>query len=450
MEAAIPQEPVVTGAAAAVQRFRQTARSRLRHWLPVLLFVVLIGAQTTARTGEFGGFVDSTKPARRHGQTFTTADGYVVFWDGIPVNGDAEGFLELTRFMQGQRGSEGTGIYDRRAGYSYLGALASLLMDHYRSFVALNALAWLGAALTMYWLAWRMLGSRLAAWTAGTLTATGQGFSFMVGTPVSTLLGFASVALLLAFVEWVGLLRPPFRWRDWLHTGWLIAAVSLIYPIYLALLAFVWLYGLRRAPFTRLLGYSALVLGLAQVWPLFGSTVVGLQFDTTNSALLGEALNSWWSALLSGWHDLLNTLRIVASAGTIYAAFPGAMLLAAAYGYVVADPRVRRWALALCLATLLAALLFTIRFAIPRTAFFAYPAIYLLAAAGLTHAAQAMGRWRLTRRLAARGRGVLSAGIVMGGLLLLISPGVVALAGYGGVDASFHYWTPSWVFEAAG
>ena len=170
----------------------------------------------------------------------------------------------------------------------------------------------------MYWLGGRLLGSRLGAWTAGTLTATGQGFSFMVGTPISTLLGFASVALVLAFVEWSGLMRPPFRWRDWLHTGWFIAAVSLIYPVYLVLLAFVWLYGLRQAPFTRLLGLSVVVLGLAQVWPLIGTTVVGLDFDTTNSALLTEALNSWWSALLRGPHAFLNTMRHVASAGTIY------------------------------------------------------------------------------------------------------------------------------------
>ena len=234
---------------------------RARYWLPVLLFTVLIGAQTVARTGDFAGFVDSTKPARRPGQTFTTADGYVLFWDGIPVNGDAMSFLALTRFMQGQQGPEDTGIYDLRAGYAYVGALASLFMGHYQSFVALNALAWLGAALSMYWLGGRLLGSRLAAWTAGTLTATGQGFSFMVGTPVSTLLGFASVAMVLAFVEWSGLLRPPFRWRDWLHTGWLIAAVSLIYPVYLALLAFIWLYGLRRAPFVYLLGLGAVTLG---------------------------------------------------------------------------------------------------------------------------------------------------------------------------------------------
>ncbi len=450
METAISREPVVAGAAAAVQRFRQAARSRLRHWLPLLLFAVLIGTQTVARTGDFGGFVDSTKPARFTFQAFTTADGFVIFWDGIPVNGDATPFLALTRFMQGQEGPRGTGIYDRRAGYSYLGALASLLAGHYHSFVALNALAWLGAALAMYWLGGRLTGNRLAAWTAGTLTATGQGFSFMVGTPVSTLWGFASVALLLAFVEWVGLLRPPFRWRDWLHTGWLIAAVSLIYPVYLALLAFVWLYGLRRAPFTRLLGLSALVLGLAQVWPLIGTTVVGLDFDTTNSALFTEALHRWWSALSHGLSVFLNTLRTVPSAGTIYAAFPGAMLLVAAYGYVVAGPRVRRWALALCLATFLASVVFTITFAIPRTAFFAYPAIYLLAAAGLHQVIQATASWRLLGRGSARVRGALSAAIIMLGLLLLVAPSVAALVGFGGVDATFHYWTPSWVLEAGG
>ncbi len=416
---------------------RHRIRKRARHWLPVIFFAVLVGAQTVARTGDFAGFVDSTKPARSS-LTFVTADGYVLFWDGIPVNGDAMSFLALTRFMQGQQGPGGTGIYDLRAGYAYVGALASLLLGHYQSFVALNALAWLGAALSMYWLGWRLLGSRLAAWTAGTLTATGQGFSFVVGTPVSTLLGFASVAMILAFVEWSGLLRPPFRWRDWLHAGWLIAAVSLIYPVYLALLAFIWLYGLRRAPFVYLLGLSATTLVLAQAWPVIGSTVVGLGFDTTNSALLAEALQDWWSALLLGATDFLKTVRLVASAGTIYAAFPGVMLLAAAYGHLVAGQRVRRWALALCLATLLAALLFTIRFAIPRTAFFAYPAIYLLAAAGLTHVAQATASWR--------SRGALSAVVVMLGLLLLVTPSVVALGGYGGFDGSFHFWTPRWVF----
>ena len=429
---------VVAGAATAVEQSRQITRGRLRHWLPVILFAVLIGAQTTARTGSFGGFVDSTKPARLQVQTFTTADGYVLFWNGIPVNGDAMSFLYLTRFMQGQQGSGGTGIYDRRAGYAYIGALVSLIMGHYRSFVALNALAWLGAALSMYWLGERLLGSRLAAWMVGTLTATGQGFSFMVGTPVSTLLGFASVAMILAFVEWSGLLRPPFRWRDWLHTGWLIAAVSLIYPVYLALLAFIWTHGLRRAPFVYLLGLTAVTLVLSQAWLLIGSMVVGLNFDTTNSALLAEALNWWWLELLRGLSAFLNLVRVVASAGTIYAAFPGVILPAAAYGYLVAGQGVRRWTLALCLATLLAAVLFTIRFAIPRTAFFAFPAIYLLAAAGLAHIAQVTANWRL--------RGAPSAIVVILGLLLLAAPSLAALVGHGDFDASFHYWTPRWMF----
>ena len=409
---------------------------RARHWLPVLLFTVLIGAQTVARTGDFAGFVDSTKPARIPSQTFTSADGYVLFWDGIPVNSDAMSFLDLTRFLQGQRGPDNTGIYDLRAGYAYIGALASLLLGHYRSFVALNALAWLGSALAMYWLGGRLLRSRLAAWTAGTLTATGQGFSFMVGTPVSTLWGFASMAVILAFVEWAGLLRPPFRWRDWLHTGWLISVVSLVYPIHLVLLAFIWLYGLRRVPFVRLLVLGAVTLGLAQVWPIIGATVVGLQFDTTNSAQLTGALKDWWSALLLGAHGFLGEARLVASAGIFYAAFPAAMLPVAAYGYFVAGQRVRRWTLALCLPILLAALLFAIRHPIPRAAFFAYPAIYLLVAAGVTHVAQATASWR--------SRGALSAVVVILGLLLLVAPSVVALGGYGDFDANFHFWEPSW------
>ena len=431
---------VVAGAAAAVQRSRQTAHDRLRYWLPVILFTVLIGAQTVARTGDFAGFVDSTKPVHNRLSQIFAADGYIRYWEGIPVHGDATSFLALTRFLQGQQGPENTGIYDLRAGYAYVGALASLLLGHYRTFVALNALAWLGAALAMYWLGERLLNSRLAAWTAGTLTATGLGFSFAVGTPVATLVAFASVAAVLAFVEWVGLFRPPFRWRDWLHAGWLIAAASLIYPVHLALLGFIGLYGLRRAPFVRLVGLGTVTVALAQAWPTTGATIVGLQLDTTNSALIGTALHDWWSALLPGLRHFLHILGTAPSAGTIYAAFPGLMLLAAAYGYVVAEERVRQWTLALCLITLLPAMLFTILFAIPRTAFFAYPAIYLLAAVGVTQLAQATASWRLPGRL--------SPVVVILGLLLLVIPSVAALVGYGGVDSDFHHWTPRWTFAA--
>ena len=447
---------LIAGAATDVQQSRQIARSRLHHWLPLIFFTVLIGAQTVARTGDFAGAVDSTKPARSLSQTFTTADGYVLFWDGIPINGDARSFLALTRFLQGQQEPTDTGIYDRRAGYAYVGALASLPLGHYRSFIALNAVAWLGAALAMYWLGGRLLGSRLAAWLAGTLTATGQGFSFMVGTPISTLLGFASVAMVLAFVEWAGLLRPPLRWREWLHTSWLIATISLLYPIYLGLLAFIWIHELRRTPLMGLLGLSAVALILAQAWPVLGTAVVGLEFDTANSALLAAALNGWWSLILGGTTALLNVLRFVAIAGTIYAAFPGLLLLASMLGYVLTSQSVRQWALSLCLAALMSSLLFTLLYAVPRTAFFAYPAIYLLAAAGLAHVAHVIhqfckNRWGLrwcrpgarmtVQRLSTI---ALPATIVIMSLLLLVGPNLAALVGYSNFDVSFHFWTPAW------
>ena len=429
---------VVARATTAGQRASDVVSGWRKHWLPVLLFAVLVGAQTVGRTGDFAGYLDSTKPARNRLSQVFAVEGYVHFWDDTPVHGDARSFLALTRFLQGQQGPEGTGIYDRRAGYAYVGALASLLLGHYQAYVALNALAWLGATLAMYWLGGRLLGSRLAAWAAGTLTATGQGFSFMVGTPVSTLWGVASVAMVLAFVEWAGLLRPPFHWRDWLHASWQIAAVSLFYPAHLVLLAFVWLHGLRRAPFIRLLGLSAITLVLIQAWPFIGVTIVGLGFDTANSALFTEALYLWWSALLQGLHGFLGKVRLVASAGTIYAAFPGVILLAAVYGYIVAGRRIRHWTRSVYLATFIPSLLFTIIFEIPRTAFLAYPAIYLLAAATIVHLSQAIAIWHSRR--------VLSAVPILLILVLLVAPSVVALVGYGEFDNNFHYWTPRWMF----
>ena len=257
----------VDDATTATRRFRQAARGRLQHWLPALLFTVLVGAQTVARTGDFTGAVDSTKPARNRFSQILVVDGYVCFWDGIPVHGDALSFLNLVRFLQGQHGPKDTGIYDLRAGYAYIGTLLSLLLGHYRSFVALNAFAWLAAALSMYWLGGAPAGQPAGCLDDGCADGDGTGFRVHGRHPaVSTLLGFASMVLVLAFVEWVGLLHPPFRWRDWLHTGWLIAAVSLFYPVYFALLAFLWLYGL--APGTvrscTCWAFPAVTLGLAQ------------------------------------------------------------------------------------------------------------------------------------------------------------------------------------------
>ena len=405
-----------------------------RRLLPALLLVILIGIQTAARTGDFSGYVASTKPTQNWRLLgYLPLEGYVRYWGSVPVHGDAESFLALTRFMQGQLDPEGTGIYDRRAGYAWLGALISPLCGYYRSFVALNALAWLGAALAMYWLAGRFLGSRLGAWLAGVLTATGYGFSFAVGTPVSTLFGFAGVSILVAFIEWSGLLRPPFRWRDWLHTGWLITVVSFFYPAHFALMAYVWLCGLRTVPLTRLLVMTGLVLVLTQAWPLFGSEVIGLQFKTENSRLAADALRGWQRLLSLGpTHDFTNWLRTIPTAGVVYGAFPGVVLLAAVVSYPMVSAYARHRIVALCLVTLLAATIFSIKFALPRTAFFAYPAIYLLAAAGLHRIGRGPAGWRRC--------GILSVAIVTFCLLVLVAPSLAVLVGYGNFDNSFHYW----------
>ena len=130
---------------------------------------------------------------------------------------------------------------------------------------------------------------------------------------------------------------------------------------------------------------------MTQAWPLIGSTVVGLNFDTTNSALLAEALINWWSALLHGLRDFLKTLRTIASAGTIPTPrFPAYDVTGCCVwlrrspdsGFAGGHSR-------LCLATLVWQQCYSPSASpFPRTAFFAYPAIYLLAAAGLANVVQ--------------------------------------------------------------
>ena len=86
-------------------------------WWPLLAFAILVLVQTIARSGEFSGFVAGTKPIY-YDQIFVPADGYVTFWNGVPVNADANNSIAITQFLQGQSGAKGTGLYDARAGYS--------------------------------------------------------------------------------------------------------------------------------------------------------------------------------------------------------------------------------------------------------------------------------------------------------------------------------------------
>ena len=400
----------------------------------VCLLGLLIGSQTAARSGDFGGFVASTKPAvRQTRDTWVSIDGYVSFWNGVPVNNDAVSFLALTRFFHGQVAPAHTGIYDRRAAYAWALSLGAPLLGHYWGAVALNGAAWLVAALTMGLLAGRLLGSPLAAWCAGIVTATSLGFSFMVGTPVSTSWAFASVAVVLAFLGWCDWGQPPFRWRDALHAGWLIGVVSWVYPVALPLLIAAVLLGLRRVPFRLLGGLSLVAVGLLALWPAYGS-LLGLQFNTTNSGLLTTSLLGWWERLAAGPVAFISQLRTVPIAGVFYAAFPGVLWPLSGYGYLVASPRVRRWSAIVGGCLLLSAAVFANTFGIPRSAYLAWPVTTVLTAAAVSHLARTCGVWH--HRLLP---------VVASGLLLLAAaPSLAPLLGWPAFDDDFHYWIPSW------
>ena len=86
--------------------------------------------------------------------------------------------------------------------------------------------------------------------------------------------------------------------------------------------------------------------------------------------------------------------------GSSVGAFPYPFWLLAGLGLLVSPRRARIWALAVFVAAVLPAIAFSTRFHLPRLAYFAYPALYLLAGAGIAACGAWIGGGSRSRRLA--------------------------------------------------
>ena len=424
---------------------RSTSRPQALTWLWLAGLGLICLAETVVHTGARNPFLESSRPvyARLSGNDFLPADGYVSWIGHVPVLQDAESFVKQTALFLGQQGPQDTGFLDRRAAYSYF---ASLLVPWFRwsggayaAYVAVNLLFWWATAATMYWLARRRTGDTAVALAASFLVAAGNGLIFMVGMPQSYVPAYASLVLIPALAEWLNAWRAPHRAGAWLLLGWAGGVASTVYFTHISVTVFWWVYGLRRVPWRYLLMASILAFGIGTLWELWGHQLVGLRFLTDNSSLVGEATDSWLARLFTSWPALVTGLRDLDASGTVLGAIPPVWWLLAGVGLAVSSAENREWALAGIVAGLVPTLAMLTLLALPRIAYFMYPAVYFLAAQGIVWLARAAGR--LAGRAAlppavARYSGLAVAVTALAGLALL---GNADSLGYALGNAQFHY-----------
>jgi hypothetical protein len=157
-----------------------------------------------------------------------------------------------------------------RAAYSFLVALLARFTypfgSVYAAFVGINLVLWWGAALAMYDLGRRARGDWRAGWLAGLLTATGLGFTFMTGSPMSNAAAYGAAAIVLWLLERLRVFARPTRWTDQILAGVLAATAGLMYSFGPFYLGSVFFRHIGRAELRRLLLWAVVVLGTGRAW----------------------------------------------------------------------------------------------------------------------------------------------------------------------------------------
>jgi hypothetical protein len=351
-----------------------------------VVLAALVLAQTMTHLDVRSAYLYMTLPGFPVGAG-TGADGYMYWLETHPTYQESWQFARQAAIYDGAETELTTGDHDARAAYSYLGALLAGPLGYFGAFVTLNVLFWLVASLATWYLAAALLGNGPAAYAAALLTATGQGFVFMAGTPMSYVAGYAWGAVLLALAARWRLFGWQSRATRWLIWGWLCGVAGLFYFTHIVLVGTAWVFGLRRVPIGHLVLYTAVALAIPGTWFLFGHYAIGLQFrETTAQDLAGSVRRL--ADIATHTPLLLPDAAGEHSVRALVGGYYYAVLALAAAGMVAAPPRRRAWYLAVALCGLGPAFVLHMIPVTQRYGYLAYPAI---------HVAAAEGAWRLGR-----------------------------------------------------
>lgn len=315
---------------------------------------------------------------------WTNADGYATILDGHPAQGDGLSLLGLLGLFMGDRPPVPS-EFDRRAGHVYLVSLFQGPLGTYWAFATVNLIAWIASAFAVWRLGWRRWPDRAVGEVAAVMVATGQGFIFMSTAPQAHPAAFAAFAIALVLFDEVSMWtsRGTAELRGAAISAWAIGVAGLLYFGHIPLSLATWVFGAGRVRPQVLVGITFSALTLVGGWQWCGGWLLGLRFSGGNNDLALGAVRLWLQIFEQGmwwfrWQFHAGSIRGLL-VGTFY--YPWWILALA--GLAVTAYRTRAWALAVFVGAMAPAIAFSPQFRLPRVAYFAFPVVYLLAAAGL-------------------------------------------------------------------
>jgi hypothetical protein len=361
-----------------------------RRWMMAATIVATCTLEWHLHGGATNPFLATSRPEAGM-ENWTNADGYATLLDGYPAQGDGLFLLNLLGLFMGDRPAI-SGEFDRRAGHVYLVSLLQAPLGTYWAFATVNLVAWITSALAVWRLGWRRWPNRAVGEVAAVMVATGQGFIFMSTAPQAHPTAFAAFAVVLVLLDEVGLWtsRGAAKLRGAVAAAWAIGVAGLLYFGHIPLALVTWVFGAGRVHLSVLAGTTAAAFAIATAWQWYGEWLLGLRFSGGNNDLAGGAVRIWLRIVFEGLWSFRWQFHAGSIRGLLVGAFYYPWWILAFVGLTVTAYRTRAWAVAVFVGTITPAIAFSPQFRLPRVAYFAFPAVYLLAAAGLVSLAAAL------------------------------------------------------------
>jgi hypothetical protein len=388
-------------------------------WLVAAMVLAVVCVETGLRLGASSPDTRFTLPQYGLGYFWDTPLGWTGVVDGAPVNKDSVQFASLAAFFRDEPGvpvAPQDNVYVRFAGYALVGSVLAPLVGAYASFVLINVLFWVAAALATFAIALRLTHENFIAVLAALLVATAPAFEALAGQALPYVASYGLFVLGLLLFERAGVFERHAEARVALACGLASGVGFLFYDLYM-LPAFVVVYGVFRRTPVRNLALVLVAMALPRLaWTAYWQAAQ-LPSYTHNETHPIEALAAWFAATRTG--EGLAKIKGYALLAAHGALNIGAIFLfwpVALAGWELWNRRrspEATWCVAVLVAGFAPALFMLSTWPhIPRWYAYGFPAVYILAAA----AAVRIARSASSKRVLVMALGVLLPAIVLANL----------------------------------